>query len=449
MPAGATTLYAQWTANTAYALSYDANSGTGTPPPASNHAAGSLVTTSDGAWATRAGYTLAGWNTAANGSGTAVALGGSLTMPAEATTLYAQWTANPAYALSYAANNGTGTPPAASDQPAGSLVTTSNGAWATRAGYTLAGWNTAANGSGTAVALGGSLTMPAEATTLYAQWTQPPTLDKAFTPSIIDLGQASTLSITLGNPNPISTTALVLSADLVDTLPAGMTVVSIDSTGTTCTISSVSTTSGSVRYANGASIPPGGCVIKVQVTATMGGKYVNLLAVGDLQTNGGGNEEPAEADLYVDPADLAITKTLTTAGPYAAGQLISFTIVGTNNGPDLATGVVITDVPSNLTIQSVSGACTALPCTLGNLAAGSTVSITVVARVNAVGNFTNTATITGAQPDPVPANNSASANGQAADPIPPVAIPTLTELGMILMSLFLLAMARRRMSRGR
>ena len=275
----------------------------------------------------------------------------------------------------------------------------------------------------------------------------PPTLIKAFTPSVIDPGQASTLSITLGNAN---SSALLLSAALEDTLPTGVTVISpVVLTGTTCTIAGVSTTSGSVRYANGASIPPGGCDIKVQVTATVGGKYVNLLAVGDLQTNGGGNEEPAEAVLYVDPADLAITKTLTTAGPYAAGQVISFTIVGTNNGPDAATGVVITDVPSNLTIQSVSGACTALPCTLGNLAVGSTVSITVVARINAVGNFTNTATITGAQPDPVPANNSASANGQAVDPIPPVAIPTLTELGMILMSLFLLAMARRRMSQGR
>ncbi len=179
----------------------------------------------------------------------------------------------------------------------------------------------------------------------------PPTLDKAFTPWVIDHGQPSTLSITLGNDN---SSPLLLSAALEDTLPTGVTVTNpVNLTGTTCP-GSVSTTSGSVRYANGASIPSGGCVIKVQVTAAVGGKYVNLLAEGDLQTNGGSNEDPAEADLYVDPADLGITKTLTTAGPYAVGQVISFTIVGINNGPDLATGVVITDVPSNLTIQSVS-----------------------------------------------------------------------------------------------
>ena len=155
----------------AYALSYAANSGTGTPPTASNHAAGSLVTTSNGSWATRPGYTLTGWNTAAAGTGTAVALGGSLTMPAEATTLYAQWTANPAYPLSYDANSGSGSAPATANHAAGSLVTTSNGTWASRPGYTLTGWNTAAAGTGTAVALSGSLTMTAEATTLYAQWT--------------------------------------------------------------------------------------------------------------------------------------------------------------------------------------------------------------------------------------------------------------------------------------
>ncbi|MCC7280429.1 MAG: hypothetical protein IT487_19225 [Chromatiaceae bacterium] len=98
---------------------------------------------------------------------------------------------------------------------------------------------------------------------------------------------------------------------VLDTLPAGIMVISpVNLTGTPCATGSVSTTNGSVSYANGAAIPPGGCVIKVQVTATVGGKYVNLLAVGDLQTNGGGNEDPAEADLYVDPADLAITKNL-------------------------------------------------------------------------------------------------------------------------------------------
>lgn len=39
-----------------------------------------------------------------------------------------------------------------------------------RAGYTLTGWNTRADGSGTAVGLGSRVTVPEEGLTLYAQW---------------------------------------------------------------------------------------------------------------------------------------------------------------------------------------------------------------------------------------------------------------------------------------
>lgn len=39
-----------------------------------------------------------------------------------------------------------------------------------REGYTLTGWNTAPDGSGTAVGLGSRVTVPAEGLTLYAQW---------------------------------------------------------------------------------------------------------------------------------------------------------------------------------------------------------------------------------------------------------------------------------------
>lgn len=83
-------------ATTSYQLSYDANGGAGTTPDPAALAAGAAVTTSDGAWASRSGYSLTGWNTAADGGGTGVGLGASFTMPAENTTLFAQWRANPA-----------------------------------------------------------------------------------------------------------------------------------------------------------------------------------------------------------------------------------------------------------------------------------------------------------------------------------------------------------------
>ena len=72
-------------------ISYDANLGAGSQ--AATVGAGS-VTVSNGASLSRAGYTLAGWNTAANGSGTSVALSGSYAVTANV-TLYAQWTLTP------------------------------------------------------------------------------------------------------------------------------------------------------------------------------------------------------------------------------------------------------------------------------------------------------------------------------------------------------------------
>ncbi|MEN9967823.1 MAG: hypothetical protein RL036_1056 [Actinomycetota bacterium] len=72
-------------------VSYDPNTGTGTE---SATVGTGTVTVSSGTHMTLAGYTLSGWNTAANGTGTAVALGASFT-PGANLTLYAQWVLAP------------------------------------------------------------------------------------------------------------------------------------------------------------------------------------------------------------------------------------------------------------------------------------------------------------------------------------------------------------------
>ncbi len=72
-------------------ISYDANLGSGSQTATVGAGA---VTVSNGASLSRAGYTLTGWNTAANGGGTAVTLGGSYAVTANV-TLYAQWALTP------------------------------------------------------------------------------------------------------------------------------------------------------------------------------------------------------------------------------------------------------------------------------------------------------------------------------------------------------------------
>jgi uncharacterized repeat protein (TIGR02543 family) len=80
-------------------VTYDGNGNTGgTVPvdPNSPYVSGATVTVlgNTGNLA-RTGYVFAGWNTAANGSGTSYAVGSHFTMPAANVILYAQWISSP------------------------------------------------------------------------------------------------------------------------------------------------------------------------------------------------------------------------------------------------------------------------------------------------------------------------------------------------------------------
>ena len=157
-PAGQTT-------NPSYTVSFSGNGGSGNMAAETANAATPL--TSDGF--TRPGYTFTGWNTAANGSGTAYADGSTYAFTANA-TLYAQWKAD--YTVTFSANGGAGAMAAeTSDAPA---ALTADGF--ARTGYTFTGWNTAANGKGTAYADGASYPFAANVT-LYAQWKLNPARD--------------------------------------------------------------------------------------------------------------------------------------------------------------------------------------------------------------------------------------------------------------------------------
>ena len=99
----------------------------------------------------KTGYTFAGWNTAANGSGTSYSRGDTFAMGSSNVTLYAQWTANN-YSVTYNGNTNTGgaVPTDGTVYHITDTVTVlGNTGTLVKTGYTFAGWNTAANGSGT------------------------------------------------------------------------------------------------------------------------------------------------------------------------------------------------------------------------------------------------------------------------------------------------------------
>ena len=150
-------------------LSYDANGGIGTMS-AETDVAGKIVTVAQNEF-TRNNYTFTGWNTQADGSGTAYSAGDSFTLT-EDTVLYAQWSENaPAQVkVFYDANGGTGTMESITGDVGSKIVIAQNGF--ARSGYTFAGWNTQADGKGTAYKAGDSFTLTDKDTVLYAQWSK-------------------------------------------------------------------------------------------------------------------------------------------------------------------------------------------------------------------------------------------------------------------------------------
>ncbi|MFO1352217.1 MAG: DUF11 domain-containing protein [Gammaproteobacteria bacterium] len=151
-------------------------------------------------------------------------------------------------------------------------------------------------------------------------------------------------------------------------------------------------------------------------------------------TNPDGQSVTANGCINVSPvlqADVSLTKTLTTAGPFTAGQSISYSLVVANAGPSAATNVQVTDTPTNLSITTVSGGgCAALPCTIPTLASGANATITVTATISAAGAFDNSATATATESDPNAANNTDnSGNGGTANAANVVMSATKTVTG--------------------
>lgn len=79
-----------------YSLSYNANGGTGTVPAESEHflTTGSVTVQGNTGPVTKPGFTYAGWNTKADGSGTTYAPGAVVTLNSANIVLYAQWQAD-------------------------------------------------------------------------------------------------------------------------------------------------------------------------------------------------------------------------------------------------------------------------------------------------------------------------------------------------------------------
>ena len=153
------TLYAQWYVNPPV-ITFDPNGGTGSISPETFAQPNSLTPNSF----TRVGYTFNSWNTKVDGTGTYIC-NNCWTFVNSDETLYAQWTSLP-HTVTFDPNGGTGTMAPETGSNPQSLTT--NGF--TNGALFFAGWNTAADGTGTTYLAGENYDFSGSDTTLYAQW---------------------------------------------------------------------------------------------------------------------------------------------------------------------------------------------------------------------------------------------------------------------------------------
>jgi uncharacterized repeat protein (TIGR01451 family)/gliding motility-associated-like protein len=218
------------------------------------------------------------------------------------------------------------------------------------------------------------------------------------------IGNNVVFTIVASNLGPNNATG----AKVTEVLPLGYTFVSASvSTGAFNNTTGLWTIGD---LANGAN-----ATLTITAKVNAAGSYANTATITgnepdiDLSNN---TSTVATAPVVLS-TNLSVVKTVSNLNPIVGSNVV-FTIVATNLGSGNATGVKVTDVlPNGYTYVSDiprTGTFANSNSTwiIGDLANGASVTLTITAKVNAVGPYANTATVTGNELDPDLSNNSST-----------------------------------------
>jgi len=278
----------------------------------------------------------------------------------------------------------------------------------------------------------------------------------------LNLGANTIYTVVVTNLGPSEVTGATIS----DPAPTGLTIVSW-----TCSVSNAGNSVGPVVTACGAASGVGPSInttanlkangsVTYLITATLtatSGSVTNTVTVQPPQGTTDptpGNNTASDTDA-VNLFSYTINKSVSSS-TLLPGSPVTFTVVATNNGPSSANNSVLTDpavagftisgvtcgpasggavcpAPGSVTVAALQGA----GITIATFPSGGTVTFTLTGTFTAsAGSATNTATISPPPGIPVP-----PASSSASVTVPNHVIPTLSDLGLLLLALMMLGSA--------
>ena len=243
-------------------------------------------------------------------------------------------------------------------------------------------------------------------------------LSKTVSNAAPNVSDTITYTVVITNNGPDTTTGVIIS----DPFPSQLTFATSSATSGSYNSSSGVWTVSDAAFTNGevhtltlrATLPASAIGQTITNTATLSQTSV---------TDGVSANNTGTAALTVQSSDLSITKSSSRDNDAGSNGIINYTITVTNNGPNVANDVAVSDpLPAN--IAGFTWSCTAAngatcPNTSGSGAINETVSLfpangqlsylITAALISAEALITNTATVTTATGvgDPAPSNNTA------------------------------------------